>query len=65
MEKRQRVLDAEEAGLLLRWMHEPSTYSRSVRDALEIALRTGLRSGEVCGIHTRRLEVVSLSASIF
>ena len=22
MEKRQRVLDAEEAGLLLRWMHE-------------------------------------------
>ena len=55
MEKRQRVLDAEEAGLLLRWMHEPSTYSRSVRDALGIALRTGLRSGEVCGIHTREL----------
>lgn len=51
----QRHLLAEEVGPLLRWMHEPGTYSRTVRDALELTLRTGLRSGEVCGIHTREL----------
>lgn len=54
--KRDRVLSKEEAGLLLRWMAEPRTYSRTVADALELVLRTGLRSGEVCGIHTRELE---------
>lgn len=55
--KRRRVtLDSAEAGTLLRWMHEPSTYSRTVADVLELTLRTGLRSGEVCGIHTDELE---------
>lgn len=53
--KRERVLAAEEAGALLRWMAEPGTYSRTVRDALELVLHTGLRSGEVCGIHSREL----------
>ncbi len=54
--KRERVLSKEEAGLLLRWMAEPRTFSRTVRDALELVLRTGLRSGEVCEIHSRELE---------
>ncbi len=54
---RERALSAKEVGELLRWMNEPNTYSRTVRDALELVLRTGLRSGEVCGIHTRELEV--------
>ena len=53
--KRERVLSKEEAGLLLRWMAEPRSYSRTVVDALELVLRTGLRSGEVVGIHTREL----------
>ena len=53
---RQRTLKAEGVGALLRWMNEPATYSRTVRDALELTLRTGLRSGEVCGIHSNELE---------
>ncbi len=53
--KRERALSAEEAGALLRWMAEPGTYSRTVRDALELVVRTGLRSGEVCAIHSREL----------
>jgi integrase len=54
---RDRALSSREAGTLLRWMAEPKSYSRTVRDALELTLRTGLRSGEVCEIHTRELEV--------
>lgn len=53
--KKDRVLSPAEAGALLRWMREPGTYSRTARDALELTLRTGLRSGEVCGIHSREL----------
>lgn len=53
--KRERALSAAEAGALLRWMHEPGAYSRTVADALELVLRTGLRSGEVCGIHSGEL----------
>lgn len=53
--KKDRVLSPAESGALLRWMREPGTYSRTARDALELTLRTGLRSGEVCGIHTREL----------
>lgn len=53
---RDRVLSAREVGVLLSWMAEPKTYSRTARDALELMLRTGLRSGEICGIHTRELE---------
>ena len=53
---RERYLGKEEAGQLLRWMAEPGTYSRTVRDALELVLRTGLRSGEICGIHSSELE---------
>ena len=53
---RQRTLKADEVGALLRWMNEPGTYSRTIRDALELTLRTGLRSGEVCGIHSSELE---------
>lgn len=56
IEKRQRDLKADEVGALLRWMNEPGTYSRTVRDALELTLRTGLRTGEVCGIHSCELE---------
>lgn len=56
IEKRQRDLKVEEVGALLRWMNEPGTYSRTVRDALELTLRTGLRTGEVCGIHSGELE---------
>jgi integrase len=56
MQKRKRVLSLAEAGQLLRWMAEPRTYSRAVRDALELTLRTGLRSGEVCAIHTSELK---------
>lgn len=52
---RDRYLSKAEAGALLRWMAEPNTYSRTVRDALELVLRTGLRSGEVCGIHSSEL----------
>jgi len=52
---RTRVLTRVEAGALLRWIHEPGTYSRTVADALELVLRTGLRSGEVCGIQTKEL----------
>lgn len=55
-QKRERHLSDAEAGKLLAWMAEPGAYSRTVRDALELTLRTGLRSGEVCGIHTRELE---------
>lgn len=56
IKKQQRVLKVEEVGALLRWMNEPGTYSRTVRDALELTLRTGLRTGEVCGIHSGELE---------
>ena len=56
--KRKVTLDPVEAGLLLRWMREPSTYSRTVADVLELTLRTGLRSGEVCGIHSGELDEV-------
>ncbi|MHB1099263.1 MAG: tyrosine-type recombinase/integrase [Burkholderiales bacterium] len=56
IEKRQRVLKAEEVGALLRWMNEPGTYSRTVRDILELTLRTGLRTGEVCEIQSGELE---------
>lgn len=52
---RDRHLEKAEVGALLRWMSEPNTYSRAVRDALELVLRTGLRSGEVCGIHSSEL----------
>jgi integrase len=52
---RDRVLSVGETGALLRWMHEPKAYSRTVADALEIVLRTGLRSGEVCAIHASEL----------
>lgn len=52
---RERHLEKAETGALLRWMAEPNTYSRTVRDALELVLRTGLRSGEVCGIHSSEL----------
>lgn len=55
IKKRQRVLSPDEVGLLLRWMQEPGTYSRTVRDALEVTLRTGMRSGEVCGLHSSEL----------
>lgn len=53
--ERERALSSAEAGQLLRWMAEPGSYSRTVRDVLELVLRTGLRSGEVCGIHSREL----------
>ena len=56
--KRKVTLDPAEAGTLLRWMREPATYSRTVSDALELTLRTGLRSGEVCGIHSSELEQI-------
>lgn len=56
IDKRQRVLKADEVGALLRWMNEPGTYSRTIRDALETALRTGLRTGEICGVHSGELE---------
>lgn len=52
---REKVLTKDEAGQLLRWMAEPGSYSRTVSDALELVLRTGLRSGEVCGIHSREI----------
>lgn len=45
--KRDRTLDTREIGALLRWFREPGAYSRTVVDALELTLRTGLRSGEV------------------
>lgn len=53
--KRDRALSREEAGQLLRWMAQPHTYSRTVSDALELVLRTGLRSGEVCAIHSTEI----------
>jgi integrase len=52
---RDRALAGTEAGALLRWMHEPGAYSRTVADALELVLRTGLRSGEVCSIRSTEL----------
>jgi integrase len=52
---RDRYLSDAEARALLRWWREPSTHSRTVSDALELVLRTGLRSGEVCAIHDREL----------
>lgn len=53
--KRDRTLSKEEAGALLRWIAEPGTYSRTVGESLELVLRTGLRSGEVCGIHSSEI----------
>ncbi|MGV3498814.1 MAG: tyrosine-type recombinase/integrase [Hydrogenophaga sp.] len=53
--KKERALSTQEVGALLRWMREPGTFSRTAHDALALTLRTGLRSGEVCGIHTREL----------
>lgn len=52
--RRDRVLSRDEVGLLLRWMSDPAPgkYSKTVSDALEVVLRTGLRSGEVCSIHS-------------
>jgi len=52
---RDRHLSDAETAALLSWWEEPGTHSRTVRDALELVLRTGLRSGEVCGIHAREL----------
>jgi integrase len=54
--RRKVTLNDHEAGLLLRWMREPGAYSRTVADVLELILRTGLRPGEVCGIHSNELE---------
>jgi integrase len=48
--RRERVLGTAEVGTLLIWMREPRTYSRTVADALELVLRTALRSGEVCAL---------------
>ncbi|MBA3406214.1 MAG: tyrosine-type recombinase/integrase [Gemmatimonadaceae bacterium] len=53
--KRSRFLNAEETAALLQWFRQPRAYSRTVAEALELTLRTGLRSGEVVGIHTREL----------
>ena len=53
---RKVTLDHAETGALLRWMREPNTYSRTVADALELTLRTALRTGEVCGIHSTEFE---------
>ena len=39
--KRDVVLTKDEAGALLRWMAEPGTYSRTVRDALELVRTYG------------------------
>ena len=55
-EERERQLSEHEVATLLRWMRTPGAYSRTVADALEIALRTGLRSGEVCEIHSSELQ---------
>lgn len=52
---RDRALAGAEAGALLRWMHEPGAHTRTVADALELVLRTGLRSGEVCSIRSTEL----------
>ena len=56
--KRKVTLDPAETGALLRWLREPATYSRTVADALELTLRTGLRSGEVCAIHGDELREI-------
>lgn len=53
---KQSALKPAQVGALLRWMREPGSYSRTVADALELALRTGLRTGEVCGIHAEEVE---------
>jgi integrase len=53
---RERYLTDDEAARLLRWMRTPGAYSRTVADALELVMRTGLRSGEVCGIHSSELQ---------
>jgi integrase len=55
-EERERQLSEHEAVTLLRWMRTPAAYSRTVADALELTLRTGLRSGEVCEIHSSELQ---------
>jgi hypothetical protein len=54
--ERDRFLSDDEAARLLRWMRTPGAYSRTAADALELVLRTGLRSGEVCAIHSRELQ---------
>ncbi|HTT12072.1 MAG TPA: integrase arm-type DNA-binding domain-containing protein, partial [Burkholderiaceae bacterium] len=53
---KQTALKPAQVGTLLRWMREPNTYSRTVADALELTLRTGLRTGEVCGLNTEEIE---------
>lgn len=55
-EPKQRALSVDDVGALLRWWRQPGAHSRTVRDALELVLRTGLRSGEVCALHTSELE---------
>ncbi len=54
--KRDRCLSREETSALLHWFGQPRAYSRTVADALELTLRTGLRSGEVVGMQTRELQ---------
>jgi integrase len=53
--KRERFLSDAEAAELLKWWRQPGAHSRTVSDALELVLRTGLRSGEVCAIHASEL----------
>lgn len=53
---RKRALSPGEVAELLRWMKAPGTYSRTIADALELTLRTGLRSGEVVGIHSSEIK---------
>ncbi len=54
--KRSRFLNTEETAALLQWFRQPRAYSRTVAEALELTLRTGLRSGEVVGMHSRELQ---------
>ncbi|MEO6745730.1 MAG: tyrosine-type recombinase/integrase [Caldimonas sp.] len=53
---RERALQVAEVRALLQWMREPRAYSRTVADALELVLRTALRSGEVCAMQVGDFE---------
>ena len=54
--RRSRALSDPEIGRLLRWL-DSGVVSRTIADVLRLTLFTGARSGEVCAMRTRDVDV--------
>jgi integrase len=54
--KRSRALSEPEIGLLFRWLNSGAV-SRTIVDVLRLTLFTGARSGEVCAMRSRDVDI--------